>query len=230
MEKLQKKLDELCAKYGAERRVTILGADRARLGGKDVPLFPHRFERRLAELKKLVQGGTVEGVSVMRTARTVQKGADLYAEFCREADICEFILGRRLARAGAVQSGPALNVLAVTDDGVVCTIEIAATLPEGEKPKDKHEIITRRGIACDVVVDAQLRQESIYVFGEKNEAFTDVDFECYGLTADEVATVRAAFALARDGGENEAIEAGKRLEEIAGKVKRSAESGEREAI
>ena len=115
-------------------------------------------------------------------------------------------------------------------DGVVCTIEIAATLPEGEKPKDKHEIITRRGIACDVVVDAQLRQESIYVFGEKNEAFTDVDFECYGLTADEVATVRAAFALARDGGENEAIEAGKRLEEIAGKVKRSAESGEREAI
>ncbi len=129
-----------------------------------------------------------------------------------------------------MESGDALNVLAVTEDGVVCTLELAATLPAGEAPKDKHEIITRRGIACDVVVDAQLRQESIYVFGAKKEAFTDVDFECYGLAPDEVATVRAAFSLAVSGAADEAADTAKRLEAIAAKVKRSAESGVREAI
>ena len=70
--------------------------------------------------------------------------------------------------------------------GAVCTIEISATLANGEIPKDKHEIISQRGIACDVVVDAQLKQDSVYVFGTENKKFTDVDFELYGLSIEEI--------------------------------------------
>ena len=96
-----------------------------------------------------------------------------------------------------MQNDNVLNVIATTGDKIVCTIEIAATLAKGEPPKDKHEIISQRGIACDIVVDAQLKQDSIYVFGGENKKYTDVDFEIFGLSIEDTAIVRAAFALAQ---------------------------------
>ena len=61
---------------------------------------------------------------------------------------------------------------------------------------DKHEIIARRGVACDRVVDSQIPQESIYVWSKNgHSAFTDVDTELFGLPDEVIWTVRAAFAV-----------------------------------
>ena len=63
---------------------------------------------------------------------------------------------------------------------------------------DRHEIIARRGIACDRVVDTQVPQSSIYQFtanGEKR--YTDIDTELFGFSNAEILLIRAAFEVLR---------------------------------
>lgn len=198
MKLLQEKLDFLLDKYSVEEKITLDDKNTATLNGEKVPLFSHRNERRFIELRNIVNGGTLKNVSVMRVARIVKRGTDLDEVLLREFDICRFVLKDEFKQVTAMKNGNVMNIIATTRKGIVCTIEISATLKEGVRPIDKHEIISERGIACDVVVDAQLKQDSIYLYGEEEKKFTDVDFELYGLEIDDIAVVRAAFALAQD--------------------------------
>ena len=91
-----------------------------------------------------------------------------------------------------------MNCIVETDNGCVCTIELAATLEEGERNIDKHEIITDGGVACDRVVDTQMPQQSIYVFGKEKQAYMDTDAELYGYKESEINIIRAAFAIAKN--------------------------------
>ncbi|MDD4495555.1 MAG: hypothetical protein PHV32_14660 [Eubacteriales bacterium] len=190
----------------------------------------HRYERRFIELKNIVNNGTLVGVSVMRVARIVAADSDIYAELYRELDLCQFILQRKIKSIMVMQNENVLTTIATTEDKVVCTIEIAATLKEGEIPKDKHEIISQRGIACDVVVDAQLKQDSIYVFGNENKKFTDVDFELFGLLIEEIAVVRAAFSIAQNKNFDEIKAIDENLKALVELAKKSAKIGEREVL
>ena len=197
MKELQNKLDFLLEKYAIEKKAVLKDRKTVIINSEELPLFAHRYERRIIELEKLANDGTLFGISVMRTARIVERGSDVFDELYRELDICQYVLRRKIKTITVMQNESVLNTIAVTDDGVVCTIEVSATLTKGEPSKDKHEIISQRGIACDIVVDAQLKQDSIYVFGNENKKYTDVDFEIFGLLIDDTAVVRAAFALAQ---------------------------------
>jgi hypothetical protein len=69
-------------------------------------------------------------------------------------------------------------------------------LPDGAEIIDRHEIIARRGVASDRVVDTQVPQSSIYTYtAEKETRFTDTDAEIFGLSQDDVNIVRAAFKV-----------------------------------
>ena len=230
MKLLQEKLDFLLEKYSVEAKVTLKDEKTAAVGGGEYPILAHRSERRFLELKNIVNGGTLVGISVMRVARIVASSADIYAELYRELDLCQYILQRKLCQITVMENGNVMNAIATTEDGVVCTLEISATLREGEPAKDKHEIISQRGIACDVVVDAQLKQDSIYVFGAANKKFTDVDFELYGLSIEEIAVVRGAFALAQEENRAERLAIHENLTRLVALAKRSAESGKREVV
>ena len=219
MKLLQEKLDFLLDKYSVEEKITLDDKNTATLNGEKVPLFSHRNERRFIELRNIVNGGTLKNVSVMRVARIVKKGTDLDEVLLREFDICRFVLKDEFKQVTAMKNGNVMNIIATTNKGIVCTIEISATLKEGVRPIDKHEIISERGIACDVVVDAQLKQDSIYLYGEEEKKFTDVDFELYGLEIDDIAVVRAAFALAQD----KDVEERKASLEIVEKLVKAAE-------
>ena len=200
------------------------------INGVEVPLLSHRNERRFLEQKNIVTGGTLQGVSVMRVARIIEKGSDIYEALYRELDICRYVLGRKLISIMVMQNDNVLNAISTCEDGVVCTIEISATLAKGEVPKDKHEIIAQRGTCCDVVVDAQLKQDSIYIFGEENQKFTDVDFELFGLSIEQVAIVRAAFGVAQKNNIEEMKTLAGELDQLIAMAKRSAENGEREVL
>lgn len=230
MKLLQEELNFLLDKYDVPCDAVLDKNQTVNINGAIVPLLAHRFERQFIELKNIVLGGTLQGVSVMRTARIVAQGMDLYEQLYRELDLCEYILGRKIYSIMAMENGCCLNVIASAEGEVVCTIEIAATLQPGESFKEKHEIISQRGIACDVVVDAQLKQNSIYVFGEQNEVFTDVDFELYGIAIADIATVRSAFALAKDGGAEKNLEVDSHLKQLVEMAKKTVLTGEKEVI
>lgn len=230
MQELQTKLNFLLQKYASEKNVVLKDRSTAVINGRELPLFSHRCERRIIELEKLVCGGTLFGISVMRTARIVEKGSDIFAELYRELDICRYVLQRKIKTITAMQNDNVLNVIAVTDDKIVCTIEISATLAKGEPPEDKHEIISQRGIACDIVVDAQLKQDSIYVFGDENKKYTDVDFEIFGLSTEDTAVVRAAFALAQTEDYSVAEKDAENLKKLVELAKTSAQTNERQVL
>ena len=227
---LQEKLDFLLDKYSVETKAELKDLKVATIDGVNTPILSHRLERRFIELKNIVQGGTLQGISVMRVARIVKKGTDVFAELYRELDLCQYILGRKILGIMAMQNDNTLNVIATAEGQVVCTIEISATLVKGEIAKDKHEIISQRGIACDVVVDAQLKQDSIYVFGAENKKFTDVDFELYGLSIEDIAVVRSAFTIAQKGTKDEMLALDSNLQELVAKAKKSVQTGERQVI
>lgn len=230
MNNLQEKLDFLLDKYSVENKVVLKDDKTVIADGNEIPIFPPMYERRFLELKNIVNGGTLVGISVMRIARTVAKGSDIYDELYREFGICQYVLQRKIASVAVMENDNVLDAIARTEDGIVCTFEISATLSEDDEPKDKHEIISQRGIACDIVVDAQLKQDSIYVFGDKKQKYTDVDFELFGLSIAETAVVRAAFAAAQNKNFDELKDNDKNLCALVQLAKKSAKSGEREAL
>lgn len=230
MKILQEKLEFLLNKYSVETKAVLKDRKTVIIDGKEIPILSHRLERRFIELKNIVQGGTLLGISVMRVARIVEKGSDIYEALYRELDLCQYILGRKLLAVTVMQNDNTLNAIVTAEDDIVCTIEISATLKKGEIPKDKHEIISQRGIACDVVVDAQLKQDSIYVFGEENKKYTDVDFELYGLSVDDIAVIRSAFYVAQKNNCDEMLSIDSRLKNLVEKAKLSAKTCERQVI
>lgn len=170
------------------------------VSGKRRPLLPWRQERRFIELKNLVNDGTLKDVSSVRVCRIEEAGTDLRVLLYRELDLLEWLLDSPIEYLFTMKNGPAANTVARLRCGVVCTVETAATLAPGAQILDKHEIIASKGVALDKVVDTQIQQNSVYLFSGQKEpdAFTDTDFELYGLTPREIALVRCAMEALRD--------------------------------
>ena len=226
---LEEKLDLLLKKYDVPVRAEMKGPDAVVIDGKEIPLLPHRYERRFTELRKMLHDGTVTGISAVRCGNVAPWDVPLTRLIGRELDLCRFLTGHEIVGLTAfIRDGRAATLIAEMDDGAVCPIEVANTLPEGANPIDKHEVISARGLVCDRVVDTQIPQQSVYLYGETNEAYTDVDFELYGLTAAEAAAVRCAFALAKDEGLREEMAENKAvLDRLTACAVQSAKDGRR---
>lgn len=194
LKKMNKGLDFLREKYGAKNGVITIKDGHCFVGA--TPLLPGRMERKIVELKKMTENGTLEGVSTLRFASFAPKGADTEAMLAKELDLAAYLGASDVVRVMAVASGPAVNVLAKLANDVNVSVEIGAGLPKGAEPYDRHEIIAKRGVACDQTVDTHTKHESIRCWGVNGmEEFTDVDTELFGLSYDEIWNVRAAFAL-----------------------------------
>lgn len=195
------RLDDGCltAKGVAPEVLTLLPGWRcpeADLPGHVVPLLPWRSERRFQELRNLVRNETVAPVRMCRFACN-SDGATLALDglLYREFDLAEWLGGAPVTSVYASIDGElAANAIVRLASGIVASIEAATTLPAGTPTKDRHEIIARRGVASDRVVDTQVPQSSVYVWSDTQIAeFTDTDAELAGFDTDSVALVRAAF-------------------------------------
>ena len=207
--KMNKALDFLRGKYGARKGEIALKEGHCYVGS--TPLLPGRMERKIVELKKMTENGTLEGVSTLRFASFApgaasrrrdlaspvgSRAAQLEAMLAKELDLAAYLGAADVVRVMAVANGAAINVLAKLANDVNVSVEIGAGLPRGEAGYDRHEIIARRGVACDQTVDTHTRHASIRCWGADGmEEFTDVDTELFGLDYEEVWNVRAAFAL-----------------------------------
>lgn len=203
---MNKALQWLRDKYAVKADGTLvasapdsIGADAALKleNGTTATLLPWRPERRFVELKKLIDGKTLEDVSTLRFA-SMSAEQSLEKLLYRELDLCEYLGESPIVSAFAVTGGKTANVIVKLADGKNCSIECSAALPPGTAEMDRHEIIARRGIACDRVVDTQVPQSSIYQFtanGEKR--YTDIDTELFGFSNAEILLIRAAFEVLR---------------------------------
>ena len=196
---MQRGLDLLLNKYSVEASAVLSESGKCvKINGECVPVLPWESERRFIELRGLVVGGRVGNMCTYRIGHTAARTADLFELLEREIGILEFTVNSTVKEIFAIAGNNTMNCIAETENGCVCTIELGATLEEGERDVDKHEIITDGGVACDRVVDTQMPQESVYVFGKKKEAYMDTDAELYGYKESEINVIRNAFAVAKN--------------------------------
>ena len=194
LKKMNRGLDFLRGKYGAKKGEITIKDGHCFVGA--TPLLPGRMERKIVELKKMTENGTLEGVSTLRFAAFAPKGTDMVAMLAKELDLAAYLGASDVVRVMAVANGAAINVLAKLANDVNVSVEIGAGLPRGEAGYDRHEIIAKRGVACDQTVDTHTPHASIRFWDAKGAVeYTDVDTELFGLSYDEVWNVRAAFAL-----------------------------------
>jgi hypothetical protein len=196
---MQKGLNYLLEKYSVDTKA-VLSSDgkTVKINGEDIPVLAWECERRFIELRNLVLLGRVGNMCTYRIGHTAKKGEDLMALLYREIGIMEFTINSKAKEIFAIASESAMNCIVESENGCVCTIELGATLDEGERDVDKHEIITDAGVACDRVVDTQIPQHSIYVFGKDKAVYRDTDAELYGYSELECSIIRSAFRMARD--------------------------------
>ena len=209
IKKMNKGLDFLREKYGAAKGAITVKDGHCYVGA--TPLIPGRMERKIVELKKMTENGTLEGVSTLRFASFAPKGTDPKAMLAKELDLAAYLGASDVVRVMAVanvspeRSEPrkrslegcgAINVLAKLANDVNVSVEIGTGLPKTALGYDRHEIIAKRGVACDQTVDTHTPHASIRCWDAKDAVeYTDVDTELFGLTYEEVWNVRAAFAL-----------------------------------
>ena len=207
LKQMNNALQRLRDKYAVVADGEIIAADADSIGnaaalrladGTVCKLLPWRRERRFVELKKLVDGKTVEDVSTLRFLN--MKAAPCVRNLLyRELDLAAFLGESEVSSLFAVANGNAMNLIVRLADGKSVSIECSAALPENAEPIDKHEIIARRGVACDRTVDTQVPQASIYEFtAEGEKRYTDTDTELFGFALDEILSIRAAFAVLSD--------------------------------
>lgn len=226
MKNLQEKLNFLLDKYAVKNGAEISADGKSvTVNGVKYALLPWRNERRLIELKKIVDSHTVGQVSHFKIMSLNSKTQKLSEIIKREIDTAEYVGGLKVTEIFEAKNGETCSVMCMTDKKAVITLELDATLPENAETIDKHEIITDRGTACDRAVDSQTPLSSTYVYGEKHEEYTDVDFELYGLSIGEIAAVRQAFDVAKNIALGEELNAAdERLNKL---VKAAAESEKR---
>lgn len=196
---MQKGLDLLLNKYSVCVKATLSADGKTvTVDGKEIPVLPYESERRFIELRNLVVTGRLGNMCTYRIGHTAKKGTDLFELLAREVGILEFTINSKAKEIFAIAGKNTMNCIVETENGCVCTIELGATLEETQRDIDKHEIITDNGVGCDRVVDTQMPQDSIYVFGKGDKSYTDTDAELFGYTEIEINTIRNAFVVAKD--------------------------------
>lgn len=165
----------------------------------NIPIQPWRCNRKYVELEKLVSSNTLEHLCLLRFCHLTDAKTELKDLLYREFDIAEFVTGHKIvALHAAFTNERSGSVIIKLDNGVIGSIEVGNLLPEGQAEVDRHEMIARRGVGSDIVVDTQLPQQSIYLMTDKPEAFKDTDSELFGLNDKQIELVRAHFAFLKD--------------------------------
>lgn len=166
------------------------------IGNKDVPLMAWRSNRKFIELRNIVANNIIENVCMLRFSSISNSRVDLSALLYREFDLCEFLGNGRIISLHATffknQGG---NVIIKLDNGVIGSIEVGNQLPLVSKKIERHELIARRGVASDLVVDTQIPQQSVYLYTKNEiESYKDIDNELWGFEEDEVELIRSSFS------------------------------------
>lgn len=173
------------------------------LAHRDVPLLSWRTRRTFRELRQIVGEAVVENACLLRFSYFAPPGHGSLASLVyREIDLFEYIGGGKVESVFAVWGGRhTVNLIVKAFSGLLGCIEISLQLPPGVLPQERHEVIGRRGTACDRVVDTQVPQHSVYFFGRGgDQQYTDTDGELFDFDQQATDHVRGALELFKSPG------------------------------
>lgn len=188
---------------GAETGAILPGWSLCDEEGRDLsagdrnPLMPWRSERRFIELRNLGTTKTIDTVCLWRSrCLSSAERWTLSQAIYREMGLCQWVLGSPFVSVYAVtQGGIVTNIVGRLANDIACGLEISLALPAHSPLMDRHEAISRRGVASDQIVDSIVRPSSVYVMAENGlQTYLDTDSELFGLCEDQAALVREAFA------------------------------------
>lgn len=227
---------KLCEKtvhriWNKEAPVWSFEEDAVRIGDDRVPLMFWRFDRRLTEMRGLV-GQSVCQLCAYKSVRVDHAGEDFDAILLREIDVCQWLLGQDIVSVYAISSGDkALLALAETASGIVCAIDLAATLSPESKVITRHEITGVEGLITDRAINEQIPIDALYLFQKDRkhpETFTDMDYSMLGLNPEEIQVVDFVIDLLADPTQYGELQSRyERLKKLVGVVRKSIETGEK---
>ena len=223
-------LKKLLEKYGVQAPSFTLGEKTLTVNGVQIPLFPWRFERRFTEMKRMLTDGTLGAVCSIRAMRTAGRDESLQEILYREIDLCQWWADKPVSQVFCVENGQCANLILRFEGNATCILEAASTLSEGAEPAERHEVTTDHGMCGDQAIDTLVHQQSVYEFveGKPGAAYTDVDFELYGLTPAQVALTRCAFSILS--GETDAARARAQDARIRSILSAAAQSAQTRAV
>jgi hypothetical protein len=166
-----------------------------------IPLLPWRVKRKFVELKKIVEDTVIEDVCLFRFCCLGNKDEwSLFSLLYREMDLLEFIGNGKINSVQAVFSDDQVgNVILRLNNNALCSIEVGIQMPAGSLLVERHEIIARRGVTSDLVVDTQIPQSSVYSYTKNGEIrYTDVDMELFGFDELQIDHIRSAFQVIKN--------------------------------
>lgn len=170
-------------------------------GINQIPLLTWRYKRKFTELKKIVDDAVIQDVCLYRFSQLGDKDkSSLFSLLYREMDLLEYIGNSKILSVQAVISDDQVaNVILRLENNSLGSIEVSSQMPSGSQMVERHEIIARRGVTSDLVVDTQIPQSSIYTFTNQGEnRYTDVDNELFGLEDSKIDHVRSAFQVLKN--------------------------------
>ena len=141
------------------------------IGGKLIPFPEWRFDPRISALYNY-GSECPESISALNVYSFFGRETSLCAAMYRELDISDYILGSPIAKVTAYVNGEASNLIALTESGTALNLELGCTMANGAKNQCNHRLITKRGMACDMVVDTQTVSGMLNVFTSSGDEYS----------------------------------------------------------
>ena len=172
--------------------------DLIEINGESVPLYKWRYNVKVTGLKVNCDS-QLGKLSTLRTSHFAGRDKTLKQILFIELDVAEFTLGGKIVYIMGFGNERAANFIVKMDNGTICSLELAVTMPEGSKERIKRSVFSTNGMTSTVSFDEMLDRDEVHLFSDGGEAhFTDIDVNLYGLTTDELDTAYAIFGLLRD--------------------------------
>lgn len=168
----------------------------------NLPLYHWQSKRRYIELRNILQNNFIGQPVAMRIQHMVSPNEfinSLKDIIIFESNLVEFVTNQKIEQVFSDFYGDTyVNCIMSTTGNIKISMELGL-LPEGSEPVLLHEIVGKKGIASDVVVDTQTQQYPIYVFkGKEIQTYTDIDNELFGLDNTQIDCIRFIMWVLED--------------------------------
>jgi len=157
-------------------------------------LMPWRTNKRLSNMRQVMTPTFAAGVSAMKSECVVQSCYPIEALAAKEIDICEWVLGDKVAEVFALtDEAQVFHLIGRMARGTRITIDITNALHGAVRETERHEVFAKGGSLVDLPVGMQLATEDIYAFrsdSEYPETYSEVILGDAFYSREEAALIR----------------------------------------